>query len=560
LDLLGGALDLPDACPEELATLARICSTFQLQSLEPQLRACQELAGARGGVEIAVLGQFKSGKSSFLNSLIGFEALPVDVLPATAVVTRVRFGMKESVHVHYKSGEVRDVPFASVADFVTEHGNPVNAKQVATVDIELPALTSFPSLQFVDTPGLGSAFSHNTETSLAWLPRLGGALLAVSADRPPGEQDLDLLVAMLRHTPEVSILLTKADLVTGDQLESILRFSRDRVLERLGREVPLLPYSTRPGFETMREAVLDHLHRMEGGWQDLRVQILGHKLRGLAEACQAYLHLAERSAQSAAEARTELEQALDREKAALRTLDQEIALLARDVKVRTRTALDRRFQASRGEVARRIAGALRVEMDGWDGSLSAWIQRFQSWMERALQAEMSALSPRGRDLTLQFLHEANESLQRTVRAFQGRLAAAIQRALGLSFAGARFEREVREPAAPDIHLGKTFETHWELLEILIPMSIFRPVVKRHFLRRVPWETEKQLSRLTNQWAETTEAALDGLASRATAFMRDEVAALESLAASSVDRMGEIQAGLQSLESILGAQPETDPIP
>lgn len=549
-------MDASRAHGNRLATLSGICAAFQLRTLEPQLRACEELAKSGDEIEVAVLGQFKSGKSSFLNSLLGFEALPVDVLPATAVVTRIGFGEEETVRIHYASGESQQAPFGELATFVTERGNPGNQKQVETVEVSLPGLASFPAIRFVDTPGLGSAFAHNTEASMAWLPRVGGALLVASVDRPPGEQDLNLLADVLKYTPEVSILLTKADLVTEAQLEAIITFSRERIVERIGREMPVLPYSIRPGYEGMRGVVLDGLHGIEGHRQELHDTILDHKIHGLAEGCRAYLGLAERSAQAAATARSELVQSLAAEKARLPSLDREITLFTRDLKGRTREALDRTLQSFKGEVAWRLVDALRADMRDWDGNLAQRSQRFQDWLEGALKVEMSSVSHLGRDLVTSHLVEAKESLQRTVRAFQDRLAAAIEKALALSFEGAEFQLEVREPAEPDIRIGKVFETQWDLLWFLIPMRVFGPMATRHFLRLVPWETEKQLSRLANQWAETMKGPLESLSSKASAFMREELAALEAMATSSEDRMTEIQASLRSLDPM--SPPEKNP--
>jgi hypothetical protein len=109
---------------QALADVAAVCGTFQITTLLPQLIACSELAESQGVVDIAVLGQFKAGKSSFLNSLIGEEVLPVDVLPATAVVTRLGHGETDEVQLRLISGEIRNCAVTDLAAFVTEHGNP----------------------------------------------------------------------------------------------------------------------------------------------------------------------------------------------------------------------------------------------------------------------------------------------------------------------------------------------------------------------------------------------------------------------------------------------------
>ena len=177
-----------------LERLGDICEAFQIDSLLPQLRAGMEVLRERGVVDVAVLGQFKAGKSSFLNSIIGREVLPVDVLPATAVITRIGHGPVERTLARNLSGRLDEVPLEDLPEFVTEKRNPGNVKEVSIVDVELPALSDFRGMRFVDTPGLGSVFAHNTKVSMDWLPRVGGALVTVSVNHPLSEQDLDLLL------------------------------------------------------------------------------------------------------------------------------------------------------------------------------------------------------------------------------------------------------------------------------------------------------------------------------------------------------------------------------
>jgi len=130
-----------------------------------------------------VFGRFKAGKSSFLNHLTERAVLPIGVVPLTAVITRLRFGESERAEVHFLGGMVKSIPLGDIGLYVGENENPNNQKQVAAVEVELPELKALAPLQFVDTPGLGSAFAHNTEVALNWLPHVGAALVAVSSDR-----------------------------------------------------------------------------------------------------------------------------------------------------------------------------------------------------------------------------------------------------------------------------------------------------------------------------------------------------------------------------------------
>jgi GTP-binding protein EngB required for normal cell division len=529
-----------------------ICGRLGIGSLAPQLAACREMLKGGGVLDVAVLGQFKAGKSSFLNVLIGGAVVPVDVLPSTAVVTRIGHGPRERAVVHSLSGESREIPLSDLAGFVTERGNPANEKRVAVVDVELPALAPYEGIRFVDTPGLGSIFAHNTRVSKEWMPRVGASLVAVSVNHPLSEDDLLLLNDVSLHTPEAVLLLTKADLVSGEELASVIEFTRSQATSRTGKEWRILPVSNRPGFEGMREEVAEYLReRIAGRREEAFEEIAHHKVHALAAGCREYLNLAERAAEAADAARSDLIEALARERRAFGSVKGEIRLLCNHLQAEVRTAADKRFHAYHGEVTGRVTAALREAMTGWKGHLGRVTREFEGWLADAMMEEMGAVSLHGEGHLAGFLFRAQESVERSVRAFVDRLAREIERALGIRFEGARFDPQVEEPAHPDVRLSPAFDTHFELLWFLIPMPVFRPLVRRHFLRRIPWEVEKNLSRVAGQWADAVSASIDGLFRDATAFLEREVETLAGLVgeAEAGNRGEEVRAALAELDGL-----------
>ena len=525
---------------------------FGVESLAPQLAACREMLTGGGVVDVAVLGQFKAGKSSFLNALIGASVVPVDVLPSTAVVTRIGYGERERVTVHGLAGEPFEIPRTRLAEFVTERGNPANEKRVAVVDVELPALAPYEGVRFVDTPGLGSVFAHNTRVSKEWMPRVGAALVAVSVNHPLSEDDLLLLNDVSLHTPEAVLLLTKADLVSGEELASVIEFTRSQATSRTGKEWRVLPVSNRPGFEGMRGEVAAYLReRIAGRREEAFGEIARHKVRALVAGCREYLILAERAAGAADTARSDLIAALARERSGFGSVKGEIRLLCNHLQAEVRTAADERFHAYHREVTGRLAEALREAMTGWKGHFARVTREFERWLADAMMEEMGAISLHGEGHLAGFLFRAQASVERSVRAFADRLAKEIERALGIRFEGARFDPEVEEPAHPDVRLSPTFDTHFELLWFLIPMPVFRPLVRRHFLRRVPWEAEKNLSRVAGQWADAAGASIDGLFRDATEFLEREMETIAGLVgeADAGNRSEEIRAALAELDGL-----------
>ncbi|MGD0276534.1 MAG: dynamin family protein, partial [Syntrophales bacterium] len=212
---------------EILSTIHQICNSLKIISLNRQIEVCQGLVDKTPLIDVAILGQFKAGKSSFLNSLIGQQLLPVGVIPVTTVITRIRYGEKERVVVSHFDGTTSEIALSDLDEYTSEAKNPANQKDVNVVDIELPSLEDYAGLRLVDTPGLGSVFKYHMETSENWLPEVGAAILAISADRPLSENDVILIRELLQYTPRVVLLLTKVDLLSTDQQKEVVQFFKD---------------------------------------------------------------------------------------------------------------------------------------------------------------------------------------------------------------------------------------------------------------------------------------------------------------------------------------------
>jgi GTP-binding protein EngB required for normal cell division len=528
-------------------TLERICGSFRIDFLRPRLAAIAEGLSGEGVVDVAVLGQFKAGKSSFLNSLFGKEVVPVHVLPATSVVTRIGYGQKERVVVRRLFGDSEEITMARLPEFVTERGNPENRKQVSIVDVELPGLESYRGIRFVDTPGLGSIFSHNTQVSMDWLPRVGGALVAVSVNHPLSREDLALLSEVFLHTPEVAILLTKADLVTESELDAVSEFTCQQVAHHTSRELPILPFSVLPRFDAFREEVREYLRRrIVAGREERFLGIMSHKLRTLAAECRSYLLLAKAASEAAENAREDLKRILTREREDLKSIRGEVDIHLRNLKAQVRTTAGERYHAHRGEVAGRLQRALDTESPAWRGNLGKTARRFQEWLRETLEKDLSDLSGRGEEYLSGYLLNAQTSLHRTVRAFQDRIAKKIEQALGITFEGASFHAAIAEPTRPNIRVGKIFAISIDLLWFLIPMGLVRSLVFRHFRERIAWESEKNLSRLASQWADAVNASIDDLARQAMAFVSEELVTIQRLVAGAEDRSSDIRDALEEL--------------
>ena len=78
---------------------------------------------ARGRFNVSVLGEFKRGKSTLVNALLGLDLMPTGVLPLTAVATEVVYGTPGGTVVH-TDGSTEEIDLSRLSDYVTEAGNP----------------------------------------------------------------------------------------------------------------------------------------------------------------------------------------------------------------------------------------------------------------------------------------------------------------------------------------------------------------------------------------------------------------------------------------------------
>lgn len=104
---------------------------------------------------ITVMGEFKTGKSTFLNTLLGQEVLTADVTPATAVVTMLSYGEEEHITAHFENGSSREFKASDLADLTAEGNNQKKKlrNELRYVEVKLP-IEILRRITLVDTPGL----------------------------------------------------------------------------------------------------------------------------------------------------------------------------------------------------------------------------------------------------------------------------------------------------------------------------------------------------------------------------------------------------------------------
>jgi GTP-binding protein EngB required for normal cell division len=519
-----------------LDRLSTLAAEIKLEALQPQLAACRNQLQAEIGIDVAVFGRFKAGKSSFLNHLVGREVLPVGVVPLTAVITRLRFGRVDRAEVRFQDGSGLSIALADIPLYVAEHENPDNRKQVATVEVELPALKALAPLGFVDTPGLDSALAHNTEAARQWLPNVGAALVAVCADAPLSERDEALIEELRRHTPRIVLLLTKADLLTGAQRAEVLDFVQGELRRKWKVEFPLFFYSVRSGWESLRDELMQQLllplaqhHTEEAG------QILRHKLASVANQALDYLQVGLAAAAQVESAREALADRVNAERHEFELLREEFSVLACQWSAATLEISLARLRPVQEDLEARATTELQERCSEWRMRVPGVLEVWRTWLQAFLLRELSEVSQAQCAMFCEPLHRAERHLARMLQAFRDRLKAHVQAGLGVALTAQEVILEVSEPSAPPVRVGYAFDEAFSLVGRFIPSTLFGRSLERTLVRKTRWEVEKNLSRLAAAWQERITAGISELVRQAEERAGGELATLERMLAQALPR-------------------------
>ncbi len=192
---------------------------------------------SEGRFYLACIGQFKRGKSTLINALIGEPVLPVGFIPVTAVPTVIRYGAHKKARIQFRDGAWQQIAASDLEQYVSEEHNPENAKGVSGAEVFVPSALLSTGMCLVDTPGLGSVFTGNTAATQAFIPHIDAALVVVGADPPLAGEELALVEAVGRQVQNLILVLNKADRTTDAERAAAVGFTQKVLEKRLQRPV-----------------------------------------------------------------------------------------------------------------------------------------------------------------------------------------------------------------------------------------------------------------------------------------------------------------------------------
>ena len=160
---------------------------------------------------LVIVGEFNSGKSAFVNALLGAEVSEEGVTPTTDRITVLRHADKPVER--------------SRKDGVVERGYPNDFLR---------------EISIVDTPGTNAIIRHHEELSRGFVPRSDLVLFVTSAERPLTESERGYLELIRDWGKKILLVINKADLLADEgKREEVRSFVDGGIRSALGLTPPI---------------------------------------------------------------------------------------------------------------------------------------------------------------------------------------------------------------------------------------------------------------------------------------------------------------------------------
>jgi len=214
-----------------IVELGGICQDLEMPEQAESLRQMKERL-QNHVFSVGIMGEFRRGKSTVINALLGQKIVPSDIVPCSATLNYVRWGTDKDAQIYFKDGHVQTVDVEDLSDYVTKITEE-SAKMAESVDyavVHYPCQFCQNGVQIVDTPGLNDD-DRMDAIAQDVLPTLDAIIMVLVADSPFSKSEAEFVrnKVMTSDLGRIIFVVNKIDAIDEDDRERLLKDIRKRI-------------------------------------------------------------------------------------------------------------------------------------------------------------------------------------------------------------------------------------------------------------------------------------------------------------------------------------------
>lgn len=203
-------------------------------------------------LNISVIGEFSTGKSSFINALVGYELLAVNVIQGTTVaITIIEYSEQFSITLTDFSGKSLKIVFKSIDSLRQQlhiyTTDAAYAKKIDYVTVTLPSDILKNGYRIIDTPGTNSLELWHEEVTCRAIKELSDlSIILTDATQPMPATLVSFLDNTLGDSVEsCAFVANKIDRIGEKERDGIIKFIGKKICQSFDIEDPMvLPFSS----------------------------------------------------------------------------------------------------------------------------------------------------------------------------------------------------------------------------------------------------------------------------------------------------------------------------
>ena len=215
--------------------------------VESMKKMLQKASGSN--VSTLICGEFKRGKSSFINAFLGEDICPTDAGIATSVVSIIKYGDTRTVSRVFgdvKSLKTENIPFDQIEKYAK--GTSLEIDNTIMLIIEMPSPKLKDGLILMDTPGVGGLDPRHLFLTLYVMPKADVTFFIVDAGEPLSSTELDFFRdKILKYSPSAKVILNKSDLKTREEIQTLVEDVKRKISEHCEvsqEDIDVIPVSS----------------------------------------------------------------------------------------------------------------------------------------------------------------------------------------------------------------------------------------------------------------------------------------------------------------------------
>jgi len=211
---------------------------------------------ARYPMEVAITGQFSSGKSTFLNALLSRNILPTGITPVTSKVNFINYGEEYKLKITYKSGAEEYHNIEHISAFTDQRESDMDEIKYLTLYAPMDILKD---ITFVDTPGLNSQSQSDTDTTRNVLRNVGGIIWLTLIDNAGKMSEAEVLEEYMEHFKDKSLcVLNQKDKFSTEQIETTTKYVSEKFDRFFAEVIPISAKQALDSRQHQKRVLLDN--------------------------------------------------------------------------------------------------------------------------------------------------------------------------------------------------------------------------------------------------------------------------------------------------------------